>query len=105
MTLMNNTSEFARRSFIAGAALASFVAMSSPTCAQDLRKLRIATVPIVDYGGLWICMEKGFCEQAGVSLENQTLGGGAAIIAAMRGGSLDLGAAAIVPTLRARAQG
>jgi NitT/TauT family transport system substrate-binding protein len=107
MTIPQKVFRLARRYSGLGAvlAIASLLAAPYHACAQEVRKLRIATIPIVDYGGLWICMEKGFCDQAGISLENQTLGGGAAIIAAMRGGSLDLGAAGIVPTLRARAQG
>ena len=107
MAIPQKVFRLARRYSTLGAVLAIASLFTAPyqTSAQELRKLRIATIPIVDYGGLWICMERGFCQQAGISLENQTLGGGAAIIAAMRGGSLDLGAAAIVPTLLARAQG
>lgn len=67
--------------------------------------LRIATIPIVDYAGLWVCAERDFCKQAGIDLQFRTLGGGAAIIGAMTGGSLDLGAVGIVPALRARQQG
>jgi len=87
--------------------LALMLAAALPPAAeaQEMRKLRIATIPIVDYGGLWICAERGFCEKAGIQLEFQTLAGGAAIIAAMRGGSLDMGAVGIVPALRARNQG
>lgn len=90
-----------------GGALVLAVAFSAakPVEAQVVRKLRIAAIPIVDYAGLWICVEQGFCEKGGIGLEFQTLGGGAAIIAAMKGGSLDLGAVGIVPALRARAQG
>jgi NitT/TauT family transport system substrate-binding protein len=107
MTIPQKVLRLVCRYWTLGAVLSIASLLTAPcqTSAQELRKLRIATIPIVDYGGLWICMERGFCEQAGISLENQTLGGGAAIIAAMRGGSLDLGAAAIVPTLLARAQG
>jgi len=107
MAIPQKVFRLARRYSTLGAVLAIASLLTAPyqTSAQELRKLRIATIPIVDYGGLWICMERGFCQQAGISLENQTLGGGAAIIAAMRGGSLDLGAAGIVPTLLARAQG
>src|SRR5262245_54394109 len=107
MTIARKVFRLARRYWMLGAVLAIACPLTAPypASAQELRKLRIATIPIVDYGGLWICMERGFCEKAGISLENQTLGGGAAIIAAMRGGSLDLGAAGIVPTLLARAQG
>jgi NitT/TauT family transport system substrate-binding protein len=107
MAIPQKVLRLVRRYWKLGAVLAIASLLTAPyqTSAQELRKLRIATIPIVDYGGLWICMEKGFCEQAGISLENQTLGGGAAIISAMRGGSLDLGAAGIVPTLLARAQG
>ncbi len=99
--------QLARRCAMFGGALtlAFTLATPYPVEAQEMRKLRIATIPIVDYAGLWICMERGFCEQAGIQLEFRTLGGGATIIAAIKGGSLDLGAVGIVPALRARAQG
>jgi NitT/TauT family transport system substrate-binding protein len=93
-----------RRSVLAGMTLAGALvgAGSTPGFAADLR---IAAIPIVDYAGLWVCVEKGFCQAAGINLQFQTLGGGAAIIAAMKGGSLDLGAVGIVPALRARSAG
>jgi len=89
------------RAIFAGFAVA--VAFTpNPSSATELR---IAIIPIVDYAGLWICEEKGFCKDADIELKLQTLGGGAAIIAAMKGGSLDLGGVGIVPALRAKAQG
>lgn len=78
------------------------LAFTPPSLAVELR---IAAIPIVDYAGLWACAERDFCKQAGIDLQFRTLGGGAAIIAAMTGGSLDLGAVGIVPALRARQQG
>jgi NitT/TauT family transport system substrate-binding protein len=90
-------------SALAGLALA-LVSLLAPRPAHAT-DLRIAAIPIVDYAGLWICMEKDFCKQAGIDLKFQTLGGGSAIVAAMKGGSLDLGAVGIVPALRARQGG
>jgi NitT/TauT family transport system substrate-binding protein len=91
------------RATLASLALAS--TSLSAHAAGAITELRIAAIPIVDYAGLWVCVEREFCKQAGIDLKFQTLGGGAAIIAAMKGGSLDLGAVGIVPALLARQRG
>jgi NitT/TauT family transport system substrate-binding protein len=90
------------RVFFAAMASAGILSSATPSRAVDVR---IAAIPIVDYAGLWICAERDFCKDAGIDLKFQTLGGGAAIIAAMTGGSLDLGAVGIVPAMRAKQQG
>lgn len=57
----------------------------------EARTLQIGILPSVDFLGLYVAQEKGYFQEQGLQLELKTMSGGAEIIPAILGGSLDLG--------------
>src|SRR3989304_1464482 len=68
-------------------------------------KLRIGYLPIVDCLQLFVAADKGFLAQEGIQPEMQILVGGAVILSAMAGGSLDTGFSAVDSLILAVDQG
>lgn len=68
-------------------------------------KLKIGYLPIVDCLQLFVAVDKGFLAQEGIQPEMQILGGGAVILSAMAGGSLDMGFSAVDSLILAVDQG
>ena len=91
-----------RHLFLIG--LLSFLATSfSPLWAQppSLQKIKVGMIPITDCLSLFAAKELGYAQQEGLDLELTPMAGGAVIIPALAGGSLDMGFSAIITTLLA----
>jgi len=71
----------------------------------ELRTLKIGALPIADLKQLFVADAKGFFRQEGLEVEIAYFEGGAAIVPAVEGGSVDLGWSNSVSLLQARASG
>lgn len=73
--------------------------------AQALKSLKVGYIPIGDFLPLYMAIEKGFFAAQGLKVELTPMAGGAAIMPAIAGGSLDLGISAAHSLIMAREQG
>jgi NitT/TauT family transport system substrate-binding protein len=78
--------------------------LARSTNAQEL-PLRVGVMPISDSLQIFVADAKGFFKREGLKVTVTTLPGGAAIAAAIEGGSLDLGWSALVPHAQAHIKG
>lgn len=88
--------------------VANFVFLAggnSSTRAQELKKLKVGTIPISALLSLFAAVENGNFKQEGIDLELNPMVGGAVIIPAVVGGSLDVGFSAYFSVFAARDQG
>ncbi len=76
----------------------------SPGRAQ-LRTLKVGIIPIGSMVPFFTALEKGFFEKEGLKIETVPMRGGAVILPAVAGGSLDIGYSADASTIIARSQG
>src|SRR5947209_513393 len=53
--------------------------------------LRYGTLPVTGFLGLYLANEQGWFAEEGIGLDLQTMSGGAEVLPAMIGGSLDMG--------------
>jgi NitT/TauT family transport system substrate-binding protein len=72
-------------------ALAATVALSPATDAQSPQPLRVGCAPTDTYAQAYFAKDMGFFDAAGLDVTVETLASGAAITAALAGGSLDVG--------------
>jgi len=72
---------------------------------QAPKTLNVGYIPIVSVLPLYAAVDNGYFKAAGVELKLTTMAGGAVIIPAIIGGSLDLGFSAYFPVIAARANG
>ncbi len=77
---------------------------SAPT-AKPLRTLKVGFIPLTDFLGMYTAIEQGYLAEEGLKLELQAMSGGAAIIPAVVGGSLDFGISNYVSVIVATGQG
>ncbi len=66
-------------------------APAAPDGVQARTTLRVGMLPVTAYLGLYVAREQGWFQEEGLDLDVQIMAGGAEIIPAMIGGSLDLG--------------
>src|SRR5579883_959662 len=71
----------------------------------QLATLRFGTLPVTGFLGLYLANEQGWLAEEGVGVDLQTMSGGAEIVPAMIGGSLDMGATNVFSHVVARDQG
>jgi NitT/TauT family transport system substrate-binding protein len=71
----------------------------------EIQRLKVGALPITDLKQLYVADAKGFFRDEGLEVEITNFEGGAAIIPAVEGGSLDLGWSNSVSILQARARG
>lgn len=76
-----------------------------PAAWAQLTPVRIAVLPISDFMAAWIADERGFFKEEGLSVTITPMRAGSAIQSAIEGGSIDIGATAIVPVSQATAAG
>jgi NitT/TauT family transport system substrate-binding protein len=76
-----------------------------PAAAIQLTRIRFGYIPIVDAVLYYVADKKGFFREENLEIEGSKLAGGAAISAAIEGGSLDVGLAGTVPVIQAHLQG
>ena len=79
-------------------------ATPSPT-PKPIRTLKVGYLPLTDFLGMYAAIEQGFMTAEGLKLELQAMAGGATIIPAIVGGSLDFGISNYVSVIVANGQG
>jgi NitT/TauT family transport system substrate-binding protein len=91
----------------AGAAAASRAPANTQAAsvAPQLVTLRYGTLPVTGLLGLYLANEQGWLAEEGIALDLQTMAGGAEIVPAMIGGSLDMGITNAFSHVVARDQG
>ncbi len=77
---------------------------ASPT-PKPIRTLKVGYLPLTDFLGMYAAIEQGYMADEGLKLELQAMAGGATIIPAIVGGSLDLGISNYVSVIVANGQG
>jgi NitT/TauT family transport system substrate-binding protein len=93
-----------RRTFLAtGAAIA--LSTPQPARAQTRAKLRLALIPSDFAAQAWYAKDLGMFERAGLDVELSTISNGAAILAALTAGALDVGFSNIVAVAVAHEKG
>jgi len=92
---------FSRPAFLAGG-LAAFAA---PALAADLTTVRVAGTPDADIVGTLWGVRSGIFQRAGLDVQVQRLNSGAAVSAAVIGGSLDIGKSSIFGLIAAFVKG
>jgi NitT/TauT family transport system substrate-binding protein len=80
------------------------VATASPT-PKPIRTLKVGYLPLTDFLGMYAAIEQGYMAEEGLKLELQAMAGGATIIPAIVGGSLDFGISNYVSVIVANGQG
>ncbi|OLD33715.1 MAG: hypothetical protein AUI44_00245 [Chloroflexi bacterium 13_1_40CM_2_67_6] len=79
-------------------------ATASPT-PKPIRTLKVGYLPLTDFLGMYAAIEQGYMADEGLKLELQAMAGGATIIPAIVGGSLDFGISNYVSVIVANGQG
>ena len=92
-----------RSSFLS--ALGAMTALPSALSAQALAKIRIAGTPDQDMLGSFWAQQSGIFQKYGIDADVRTLNSGAAVSAAVIGGSLDIGKSSLLGLISARAKG
>src|SRR5690348_1058435 len=76
----------------AGAAASRGAAPAPPaSIAPQATTLRYGTLPVTGFLGLYLANEQGWLAEEGIALDLVTMSGGAEVLPAMIGGSLDMG--------------
>jgi NitT/TauT family transport system substrate-binding protein len=90
----------------AGAAASRAAAGAGPaSVAPQVVTLRYGTLPVTGFLGLYLANEQGWLAEEGIALDLQTMSGGAEVVPAMIGGSLDMGITNAFSHVVARDQG
>jgi NitT/TauT family transport system substrate-binding protein len=89
----------------AGAAASRAPAAGAASVLPQVTTLRYGTLPVTDFLGLYLANEQGWLAEEGIALDLQTMAGGAEIVPAMIGGSLDMGITNVFSHVVARDQG
>lgn len=76
-----------------------------PEAAAQRTTLRVGLLPVATLLGLYVANERGWFDEEGLAVDLQVMTGGAEIIAAMIGGSLDIGISNVLSHVLARDQG
>lgn len=103
MNAMNRRSVL--QAMLAPVAASVFAGAGSEVEAQGLTTLRVGAIPIDACGELFYALDRGSFKNAGLDVQLQMFTSGAAIGAAIVGGSLDLGIADLVSTASAHLHG
>lgn len=77
---------------------------ASPT-PKPIRTLKVGYLPLTDFLGMYAAIEQGYMADEGLKLELTAMAGGATIIPAIVGGSLDFGISNYVSVIVANGQG
>jgi NitT/TauT family transport system substrate-binding protein len=94
-----------RRAFLASGTAAALLVPARAARAQTRTKLRLALIPSDFAAQAWYAKELGFFDRAGLDVEISTIGNGAAILAALLAGSLDVGFSNVVAVAVAHEKG
>lgn len=80
-------------------------AATTPATPKPIRTLKVGYLPLTDFLGMYAAIEQGYMTEEGLKLELQAMAGGATIIPAIVGGSLDFGISNYVSVIVANGQG
>jgi NitT/TauT family transport system substrate-binding protein len=97
-----------RKDFVKLAGVASLAGLAGATAnaqAQDLRTVRMLSVPSDGSKALLYAQQAGLFRKHGIQADILPMGSGAAIFAALLGGSADFGAGSLLPVFTAYAHG
>jgi NitT/TauT family transport system substrate-binding protein len=72
---------------------------------QQRTTLRLGMLPVTAFLGMYLARDRGFLDEEGLAIDIQMMAGGAEILPAMIGGSLDVGVANAFSHVLARNQG
>lgn len=97
------THRISRPAFLAAGAAA--LAAPRRAGAQTPAKLRIAGPPNIDFVGAFWAEQSGIFARNGLDASVVTMASGAAVVAALLGGSLDIGRSSMLGMIEARARG
>ena len=75
-----------------------------PVQAQELKTVRVSTIPIIDVAPLMVARKQGYFAQEGLQIDLSATGGGAAGVPALIGGAVDITFGNVVSTLLAAGQ-
>jgi NitT/TauT family transport system substrate-binding protein len=84
---------------------AASASATATATAKPIRTLKVGYIPLTDFLGMYAAIEQGYLADEGLKLELQAMSGGAAIIPAITGGSLDFGISNYMSTILSNAQG
>lgn len=98
-----NRSEFLK--LTGAAAFAASAGGALPAFAQDLHTVRVLAVPTDGVKSTLYAQKAGIFKKHGINADIQPMGSGAAIFAAVAGGSADVGSGSLFPVFAAYARG
>ena len=82
---------------------------ASLTCgvvsAQDLKRIRVSIIPIIDVAPMMAASKQGFFAKEGLQIDTSPTTGGAVGIPALIGGAVDIAFGNVVSTMLAASQG
>lgn len=87
------------------AAFALLALPAPPAHAQQLVTIRVAAAPVDDATPVLYAIKAGLFRREGLDVQIQPLASGAAVAAAVAGGSIDIGNASLMPLISAHARG
>ncbi len=100
---------YRRRAFVSSVVILTLVAClsfsSGPARAQKTFRLRVGIIPITEMLTMYVAADKGYFAQEGLEVEMIPMAGGAVILPALVGGSVDIAYSNIVSIILARAEG
>ncbi|RJG40604.1 ABC transporter substrate-binding protein [Mesorhizobium sp. DCY119] len=70
--------------------VAGLVLVTAGAQAQDLVKIRVGILPVIDFTPVIVAQEKGFFAEEGIEVDTSASGGGSASIPALVGGAYDI---------------
>ena len=88
-----------------GAVLGGFLLAAAPASAQDRTELEIGYMPILPVAQLFVALENGALEKAGIEADLVQFQNGPAMVQALLAGQLDVAHLGIGPAMVARAKG
>ncbi|MBI3060278.1 MAG: ABC transporter substrate-binding protein [Deltaproteobacteria bacterium] len=100
---------YRRRAFVSSVVILTLVAClsfsSGPARAQKTFRLRVGIIPITEMLTIYVAADKGYFAQEGLEVEMIPMAGGAVILPALVGGSIDIAYSNIVSIILAKAEG
>lgn len=100
---------YRRRAFVSSVVILILVAClsfsSGPARAQKTFRLRVGIIPITEMLTIYVAADKGYFAQEGLEVEMIPMAGGAVILPALVGGSINIAYSNIVSIILAKAEG
>lgn len=81
------------------------IPLSGRARALEAKKVKVGILPIADYLPVFAAIEKGYFQADGLEVEIVPMAGGATVLPAVAGGSLQIGTSNVISIILARQQG